>query len=231
MNIKFDYKKTSSIINDFSLITKSCVYLYDLKLNLIHSSDQAEISKEIYAAVSECKRKKTAVESVLDNFLYIAIPLMKDGVFAAFLLIKSEENSSNQLSKNEKEALLRLVAESLFSSAISVELPYALKKAVGYIALNLSKDLSLKVLCNISHCSKNMLYKLFDDAFGCTVNDYIVIKRIEAAKFLLETTDKNITEVGKSVGMPSNAHFCRAFIKYVDLSPTAYRTKYKEERI
>lgn len=227
MNIKLDVKKISSILSDFSELTKSDIFFYDAKLNLLSSNKPTD--EKPCKALIECKKKKVPTKESSDAYIYIALPITKDGVIGAYLLLKSEEKHFKKLSDSEAQALNNLLAESLFSSTIAIELPYALKKAVGYINLNLSDDLSLAVLCNISHCSKNMLYKLFSDAFGCTVNDYIVEKRIETAKFLLETSKKSITDIGKSVGMPSNAHFCRAFVKSVGMSPSTYRKKYKDE--
>lgn len=121
------------------------------------------------------------------------------------------------------QSLSNLLTDSLFASAITVELDQMLKTVTDYIEDHLDSELTVSALCRVGHMSKNMLYKKFQDTFGCTINEYITAMRIQKAKILLESTNKPIQEIGELAGMEHPAHFCRTFKKLTGMAPTVYR--------
>ena len=130
--------------------------------------------------------------------------------------------------RGQLESISRLVSDSLFANAIEVTFEAPLKTVLVHISENLNGDLSVANLCKISHLSKNALYKCFQDTFDCTVNEYITHQRIQAAKLLLETTEKTVQEIGEAVGAEHPAHFCRLFKKETGLAPSAYRREARQ---
>ena len=53
--------------------------------------------------------------------------------------------------------------------------------------------------------------------------DYIMHVRINAAKTILRTTDKRVSDVAMETGFFDHAHFIRTFKGKTGLTPTQYR--------
>ncbi len=66
----------------------------------------------------------------------------------------------------------------------------------------------------------------FKSATGDMPLKYLQKTRIEAAKELLETTDKNFGEITLEVGYQDISSFCRLFKQHTQISPKAYREKF-----
>lgn len=73
---------------------------------------------------------------------------------------------------------------------------------------------------------KFYLSKIFKEAYGTTVNNYLISKRITRAKQLLRFTDMTVDEVGVTVGMGDANYFSRMFRKVEGISPREYRKQW-----
>ncbi|MBQ8793661.1 MAG: helix-turn-helix transcriptional regulator, partial [Clostridia bacterium] len=60
-----------------------------------------------------------------------------------------------------------------------------------------------------------------------SVMDYLLSCRIAAAKNMLAKTDKSISEIVESCGFSDNSNFNRTFKKLNNMSPSEFRTKFK----
>lgn len=183
-----------------------------------------------------------------------AMPLIKDDIISGYIIIgrirhhnditdiykniswmneTAEELKESYLQisrfdKSQMQSISRFISDMLFARAITIELEPPLSSIIKYISENLSGNLSIPTLCSMFHVSKNMLYKLFDSTFDCTVNEYIISKRISCAKYNLENSDKSIAQVGALSGIENSAQFCRIFKKYTGTTPTAYRASMRK---
>ena len=63
---------------------------------------------------------------------------------------------------------------------------------------------------------------MFKKLNGISPWDYIVLKRIEKAIELLETTDKNKIDIAEMCGFTSSSNFYKAFAKVTGKTPTEY---------
>lgn len=73
--------------------------------------------------------------------------------------------------------------------------------------------------------SPNYVSTLFHDECGLTLMDYIVAKRIEKARELLQELSMNVGEVRTRVGYSNISHFNRTFKKIVGVTPGEYRNR------
>jgi two-component system, response regulator YesN len=98
-----------------------------------------------------------------------------------------------------------------------------ISKAKNYINIYLTQDLSVSNIAESLYVTPNYFSRLFKRVTGEGCNEYIVRKRIEKAKSLLETTTIRTGKIATMVGYRDTNYFSLAFKKYEGISPTKYR--------
>lgn len=98
------------------------------------------------------------------------------------------------------------------------------------IALRARKMLSLQFrspdlegLASTLGVNSNKLRTIFKTAFGCTMTDYCLERRIREAQLLLLQPRLSIAQVGERVGYDSASSFTSAFTAQVKMTPREYR--------
>ena len=86
-----------------------------------------------------------------------------------------------------------------------------------------AEDLSLPDLAEHFHISPYYLSRMFKQATGFNLNEYINLTRIQAAERLLKESDMSIIDVSAAVGYNNFSHFGKMFKKLTKQSPRAYR--------
>ena len=93
------------------------------------------------------------------------------------------------------------------------------RELVYYVNYNLmSPDLSLDSLCEHFLVSKCHLNRIFKNATGSTVWDYVLIKRMMAARQMLKS-GKPASEVCQACGFRDYSSFYRLYKKYFNTTP------------
>lgn len=96
-------------------------------------------------------------------------------------------------------------------------------KVRRYIDEHLEEELSVSSIASQFYITPNYFSKLFKRMMGEGCNEYIVRKRIEKARFLLETTSIKTGKIAMMVGYRDTNYFSLAFKKHTGYSPTAFR--------
>ena len=99
-------------------------------------------------------------------------------------------------------------------------------EVASYIIDHYDKALSLEIIAAHFYVNKCYLSRIFKEASGFTVNEYINMIRIRRARELLSNTSMSITEVSESVGYETITYFERVFHQYTQTSPSGYRKQY-----
>lgn len=102
-------------------------------------------------------------------------------------------------------------------------------KTKRYINEHLAEDISVTYIAENFYLTPNYFSRLFKRVTGEGCNEYIVRKRIEQAKCLLETTNYKSGQIASMVGYRDTNYFSLAFKKYVGESPTQYRKNIREK--
>ena len=97
-----------------------------------------------------------------------------------------------------------------------------------YVDKHLSEKLSIGQLCRDLNVSRNFLYEKFRLAFGMTVNEYILSKRLQKGQKMLLETEYPVSQIAEEIGMNSYNYFSRLFKEKYILSPTKFRKACKE---
>jgi AraC-like DNA-binding protein len=85
---------------------------------------------------------------------------------------------------------------------------------------NLENPPSLLELARMVGINKNKLNQGFRQTFGTSVFDYLRIRRLERARELLASKEKNVTEVAFEVGYAQQSNFTKAFKRHFGTNPT-----------
>ena len=96
---------------------------------------------------------------------------------------------------------------------------------IKYINQNFSTIHSIEDIASHLHISKYYLCRLFREATGNTLIDYLNAIKVKNACKFLQTTDKDILEISQLCGFNSSAYFSNIFKKVMGDSPSKYRQK------
>ncbi len=151
-----------------------------------------------------------------------------DRLFAEYV---SKNQSRKLTDKIEiKAILLKLIAKYIELSGADVEPAYKvrdemLSELLEFINENLSQDLSNGILSGMCHIHPTHFIRYFKQKTGQTPQDYILCRRIEKAKYMLETTGYSVEEIADRVGLCDGPHLSKVFKKFYALSPIKYRNR------
>ena len=103
-----------------------------------------------------------------------------------------------------------------------------LAEAASYIEDHL-QDEDLSIVSVSAHIYLNPVYfgRVFKNAFGTTFKKYLMQRRMEKAKKLLESENRNIAEICDAVGISNPSYFSHLFKQYTGKLPSEYRKEYE----
>lgn len=144
-------------------------------------------------------------------------------------LIDSEDSLELTAALRSKAAMLGLISYYLenarvdevnISSADSME---KLNAVLDYIDCSLSENISVEKLAQIVHLHPNYFIKVFRRHLGSSPINYINHRRIDKAKFIIETTDDTLASIADRIGIGDVYYLSKLFKEYTGFSPSEYR--------
>lgn len=100
-----------------------------------------------------------------------------------------------------------------------------IRTCIAYIDFHLEDDINIALLARETGYADYYLSKKFKKETGHSVKDYILSKRIERAKFLLDKTTETVQEIGERLRFCSQSYFAETFRKEAGMTPTEYRNR------
>lgn len=104
----------------------------------------------------------------------------------------------------------------------------AMRDLADYIAAHLADDLSIATLADLVHMSPTSFKIAFAKTFHTSPRHYITNVRINAARRLLENTNKLIADIATECGFFDQSHFTRVFRQMRGITPGAYRRQHSQ---
>ena len=98
----------------------------------------------------------------------------------------------------------------------------AVRKAISCISDNLHEKLTAADIARKIGYNRSYLAVLFRRETGQTITEFILERRIEAAKSLIAGGLK-LSEISGMLGFSSQSHFCRCFKKITGVTPGEFR--------
>ena len=103
-----------------------------------------------------------------------------------------------------------------------------LKNVVAYIQAHYAEEISLQQLAKMTGSSVSQFKRIFTKTLEMSPGRYIVNTRLNAARKLLETTDKLLSDIAQEVGFYDQSHMTRAFKTIRHVTPGEYRRKHRD---
>ena len=165
--------------------------------------------------------------------------LLMDATQLVFTYLKSKEVLAHKLFQNPVyEFLLRQYTDSLENAELYLH--YLLKNAFDYLSFtasqasvaetiknyidsNYHRDLSRSDLANIVYLHPDYAARVFKNEMHISLNNYIIRKRITAAKKLLTETQLPVNTVADKVGYGNYSYFSKLFRRETGLTPQEWR--------
>ena len=214
-----DAQKRDNLFKDVFIELKNTMY------------SEVENSERILA-VFETFCRSTYSYNLSDSYIIRCCFEIASLVYYAYFSTTREEadnrlalylNSLSNVTGEEALELTRQFLTKLLCSGKEQNIHEIITKAKRYINENLSNDLSVSEIASYLYITPNYLSKLFKKITGEGCNEYIVRKRIEKAKLLLETTNLKASKIALLVGYNDTNYFSLAFKKNTGLCPKKYR--------
>ena len=93
----------------------------------------------------------------------------------------------------------------------------------NYIAENLNEKLTVQSLADESHMSTSHFSRVFKRQTGFSPYDYVLITRLNKAKYLLQKTDMTVAAIAYETGFNSESNFICFFTENEGISPGKFR--------
>lgn len=191
-------------------------------IRLAQTAKAAELFSEFLQ--SDFVRKNIAdISEIVKKMLFsFYLELRKNGGEEKNLLFREIDGVETS---DEAKALLRHMLESTRKKPTEIDSKKKLvQKVEDYIDTNYAdSNLSVSSIAEYVGLSSGYLGQIYKRERNRGVGDYINAKRMETAKFLIETTSEPIMEIAAKVGITNKTHFYKLFQKYYNATPSGFR--------
>lgn len=106
-------------------------------------------------------------------------------------------------------------------------LDHKIQQIKYFLDENFQKKIPLDIIADEFFISKYHMSREFKKAYGITIANYIIVKRITHAKELLRFTDMQIEKIGQLCGIEDNSYFNKVFRKFEGMTASDYRKKWR----
>ncbi len=132
------------------------------------------------------------------------------------LKIKFTELIINIMMSNENETLAGYFKQLCLENTVSIR---------NIMESNFAHRLKLEEFAKLSARSLSTFKRDFNKIYGMPPGKWLTKKRLEHAKYLLESTNKNVNDVVIDSGFENTSHFTRVFKSRFGIPPHQYKTK------
>nr|WP_296964941.1 helix-turn-helix domain-containing protein [uncultured Mediterraneibacter sp.] len=151
----------------------------------------------------------------------------------AYQLSDSYIQESEHSSSPDNISRLNMTALYDFTNRVATtKIPEGMSKdvytCIQYISSHTNQPLSLTLLADVTGKSTSYISRKFKSELGFNLNDFIMRKRLEEGKSLLEFTNKSISEISEYLCFSSQSYFQNMFKKKYHITPYEYRKKFRK---
>ncbi|MRH43316.1 AraC family transcriptional regulator [Aquibacillus halophilus] len=100
-----------------------------------------------------------------------------------------------------------------------------IEKSLVYIENNIEESLSLDSVANRFNLSKYYFHRLFSAMMGCSLNQYLLSRRLNASVELIQNENRSLTDIAYQLNFGTPSSFTRAFKREYGITPSLLRGK------
>ena len=211
------------------------VLLCDIEMPYGSGLDLVEWVKSHYPATecifltchSDFDFARQAIElQALDYVLKPAVPSKIEKVLQkAIDIIRAREQSHKY-----EDYGRRYINELSHSEEASSKPQDVVETVKQYIQSHISENITVDVLAGQVYLSADHLRRVFKKQEDITIVDYIIKKRLELAKMLLEQNKLSITMISARVGYNNYSYFTKMFKKMYGMTPREYQHRCNQNK-
>jgi YesN/AraC family two-component response regulator len=127
----------------------------------------------------------------------------------------------------KQSGLLKLLSAYIVENSVLIDHkkadPIIIENIVNFCNNNFTSDIHLSDLAKNLHVNKYYISHIFSDKLKISFTEYINSLRIDAAKKLLQNSDKTVNEIAYSVGYNTVRNFNRIFFKFTGKTPIEFK--------
>lgn len=227
-NFQKDYKRNAyDIVIENELVTaidkgneEEAYRLLDLSLEILESRNVTGIERNMYLI-----RLMTAILTIPQNKGYLLNDIFSGRLYEDMSYF-TRIYDRGELSEHLKKKMLSPLFEVLGNKAIEED------KHVSNKVLMLIKE--SKGAISLSECAEQVNYhvnhvgKILKRDTGKTFSELVNEEKMEAAKYLLLTTDYTIAEISEKLSYNNVQNFIRFFKANAHITPSAFRKNHKQ---
>ena len=128
----------------------------------------------------------------------------------------------------KKTAIMNMIlSRFLIAPSFSIQRDSPMLAAAERLNTEYPDKISVSSLAKDFGYNPDYFSHVFKETFGVSPQKYVINKRIAAAKHLLLTTDKSVSEIALSCGFSDPLYFTRMFSKETGAAPSVFRKRFK----
>ena len=158
----------------------------------------ADFTPYLHAVVREMELQEPGFQSVCQGLLDVILTLLIRYANFSFTLADGDKKSSREC------AMVR-----------------------RYIDAHFKENLTLDELAALAHVNKYYLVHTFTREYGTSPINYLISRRIQESRRLLESTNHSLSQISHMLGFSSPSYFSQVFRKQMGVSPQEYRRDFR----
>lgn len=99
------------------------------------------------------------------------------------------------------------------------------KRVAQYLTENMYEKITLEQAANAFYASATAIKTSFKAVFGVSFYAYVKTQKMESAAYMLEYTDRTVSDIANAHGYDNSSKFANAFRSVKGMSPAAYRAR------
>lgn len=98
-----------------------------------------------------------------------------------------------------------------------------IERALIHIEDHLHEPLSVESVATTFNMSKYYFHRLFSAMMGCSLNHYILSRRLNASVTFIQNHNMSLTDIAYELSFGTQASFTRAFKRHYGVAPSSLR--------
>ena len=188
-----------------------------------YRSDKDEPWKKHFINVSGKLLTSLAEGYGISGYYYFEGLCLKDELLRIIALSKEDRDPTAELIIILNEIFMKMHSHiQVRASAGGIE-----AEMKDFLNTKITEKFNIDELCAHISRSESQTIRIFKRAYGITPYNYVLSKKLELGKNLLNSTNLSVREIADKLSFADEYYFSNLFKSKVGITPSAYRKKFK----